>query len=86
MDTVYCSACGEAMSAAAVACPKCGQPNGSLSASKTSPLTRGLQGPALARSGHKHLLVMPLSYFLENMQISPVVPDAVNTGLPTFSR
>ncbi len=48
MDTVYCSACGEAMSAAAVACPKCGQPNGSLSASKTSPLTRGLQGPALS--------------------------------------
>tara|TARA_B110000977_G_C10898921_1_gene424444 strand:+ start:261 stop:794 length:534 start_codon:yes stop_codon:yes gene_type:complete len=47
METVYCSACGEAMSAAALACPKCGQPNGSLSAPNTAPAFRGLQGPVL---------------------------------------
>ena len=86
MDTVYCSACGEAMSAAAVACPKCGQPNGSLSASKTSPLTRGLQGPALSTVRAQTSFGDAIKLFLENMQISPVVPDAVNTGLPTFSR
>ena len=40
MQTVYCTACGSDMSVAAVACPKCGHPNGSqarTSSSSTSP-------------------------------------------------
>lgn len=27
MSTIFCAACGETISAEAVACPKCGQPN-----------------------------------------------------------
>jgi TM2 domain-containing membrane protein YozV len=32
IDKVFCQACGETMSSAAQACPKCGHPNGSAQA------------------------------------------------------
>lgn len=50
METVYCSACGATMSAAAHACPQCGHPNGYQAASLPPAALvapRGLIGPRL---------------------------------------
>lgn len=48
IDKVFCQACGESMSSAAQACPKCGHPNGSTQA-PNFPQTRQVFGPPKSR-------------------------------------
>lgn len=36
IEKVFCQACGESMSAAAQACPKCGHPNGAVTSARLS--------------------------------------------------
>lgn len=53
METIYCSACGDEMSAAALACPKCGHPSGVQNAGSPLPSFRGIQGPVLTNVAEK---------------------------------
>jgi TM2 domain-containing membrane protein YozV len=46
IETVFCQACGETMSSAAQACPKCGHPNGSLPQANQA---RVVSGPPKSR-------------------------------------
>ena len=53
METIYCPACGDEMSAAAVACPKCGHPSGNRNSTMPAKSFRGLQGPVLTNISAK---------------------------------
>jgi TM2 domain-containing membrane protein YozV len=48
MSTIFCAACGETISAEAVACPKCGQPNRSRVGGAGGPVKSRITAALLA--------------------------------------